>query len=125
MAAAPANRLARTSSMPDLPATESPGSSVRPDSKSASALESVHTLCGRAAEARAEQIELLEPRLHLLIRNGELERRVLNEIAPPAAIDPEAAEPRVRRFHALLVFHCFHQCAACHGPIPLGNLRHA
>src|SRR5438045_809277 len=120
-----ANRLACMSSTPELPVTKPPVSRLRAESKRAPTLETVNTLCGRAAEAGAEQIKLLEPRLHLLIRDGEFERCPLDEIAPAAAVDPEPAEPGIRCFDSLLVFHRFHQVAARHGSIPLRNLRYA
>src|ERR1043166_10096665 len=111
--------------MPATAVLSSPASRSRSGSITTSALEPVHTLRGRAAEAGAEEVEGLQTNLHFLVGHRELEWRALDEVTPAASVHPPPAECGVLRLDALLVLHRFHDVAARHGATARRNLRNA
>src|ERR1044072_5102118 len=102
---------------------EPPTPATRRLERGATASESVHSLGRGAAESAAKQVKRLLSRLHFLIGNRELERGTFDQIAPATAVRPEAAEARVHRFDALLVFHRLKDVAAGDGACPCRHLR--
>src|SRR5262249_37814979 len=72
-------------------------------------------------------VERLTPRENFLIRHRELERGVLDEIAPPSTVEEPRSESRERRLHSLLPFERLQHRSAPRARErgPYGNSGHA
>src|SRR5215470_10331364 len=66
------------------------------------ALEAIRPLRGATRQTAAQTVKRLTPRDDLLIRYRQLERGVLDEIAPPSAVEEPLPESSERGLHSLL-----------------------